>query len=80
MDSLNKYKMFYRTDSVPPVRLFPLRVDQSDKTVVQYKGGYITAWGGEYVLNSSPAMLELAYYSGLGAKNPQGFGTIEMID
>lgn len=77
---VKKYKIFYGTESAPPVRFLPLRVAQSDKTVVKYKGGYITGWGGEYVLKSSPAMLELAYYSGIGAKNPQGFGTIEIID
>lgn len=77
---VKKFKMLYGTESAPPVRLIPLHTGQSDKTVVKYKGGYITAWGGEYMLESSPDMLELAYYSGIGAKNPQGFGTIEIID
>ena len=49
------------------------------KVVTVYKGIYITAWLGRFTLSGQPALLELLYNTGLGAKNAQGFGMFEVL-
>ncbi len=75
----NKYRIFYETDFAPDVTLIPLQVSPSDMTVVKYKQGFVTAFGGKYSLRGDPDIITLAYYSGIGSKNSQGFGTIDTI-
>lgn len=42
--------------------------------VIKFKGGPVNAWDGSYTLSGPSELLEIAYFSGLGAKNSQGFG------
>lgn len=42
-----------------------------------YKGIVIKGWNGEFVLEGSKELINIAYNSGLGSKNSQGFGFIE---
>ena len=58
----------------------PLRVSQKDQKIITYKGTVIKGWMGTYELSGVPeAYLELLYDAGLGAKNSQGFGMVEVI-
>ena len=58
----------------------PHRVNERDKKVVKYKGFVIEAWMGVYELKLPQAFFELAYDVGLGGKNGQGFGMIEVVE
>jgi CRISPR-associated endoribonuclease Cas6 len=58
----------------------PFRVQQKDQKIITYKGTVIKGWLGTYELSGlSEAYFELAYDAGLGAKNSQGFGMVEVI-
>ena len=50
------------------------------KEVTKYKGSYITAWHGAFVLDGNPEVLDFIYNTGLGSKNSQGFGMFELIE
>ena len=57
----------------------PLRVSERDKKIISYKGFSVQAWLGTYELRLPQAYFELAYDVGLGGKNAQGFGMIEVV-
>lgn len=77
---INKYKALYglepKDDSFT---ITPLNKDKLNESVVKYKGIVIKAWNGEFMMKGSPELLQLAYDTGLGSKNSQGFGCIEII-
>lgn len=58
----------------------PLRIRPQDRKVTYYRDTVIEAWMGEYRLELPPTLLELALDTGLGSKNSQGFGMVEVID
>lgn len=61
-------------------RISPLRIRPQDRKVTYYRDTVIEAWMGTYRLELPPALLELALDTGLGSKNSQGFGMVEVID
>lgn len=48
--------------------------------VSMFKETCITGWLGEYQLISMPQVIDLLYQTGLGEKNPQGFGLFDPVD
>lgn len=44
----------------------------------QYKGTWIEAWAGRFRLEGPEPLLWLALHAGLGAKNSQGFGYVDV--
>lgn len=75
-----KYKAFYeRETNGASFSIEPLRVGNRDQKIVDYKGTQITGWTGSYELNGSPELIALAYETGLGSKNSQGFGCFEVL-
>nr|MDO8082524.1 CRISPR-associated endoribonuclease Cas6 [Candidatus Freyarchaeota archaeon] len=55
----------------------PVRAKES---IVFYRGTVIKAWSGEYVLKGSRELMRTVYETGLGSKNPQGFGMFEVVE
>lgn len=49
------------------------------RIVTTFKGVYITAWHGEFLLSGSPRALAFLYNTGLGDRNSQGFGMFDPI-
>lgn len=60
-------------------RVAPLRVGPHDRRVNRFKETVVVAYTGEYALELPPPLFELAYDTGLGSKNAQGFGMIEVV-
>lgn len=56
----------------------PMHVTPEDHHIVLFKGTVIKGWTGQYELLLPAPLLLLAYDSGLGAKNAQGFGMIAL--
>jgi CRISPR-associated endoribonuclease Cas6 len=56
----------------------PVRVRASDEKIVRYKGFIIKGWMGKYHIKGDEELISLAYDTGLGAKNSQGFGMFEI--
>jgi len=65
-------------DPGDPVQVEPLGIGPRSKRLEQYKGTWIEAWAGRYRLSGPEPMLWLALHAGLGAKNSQGFGYIDV--
>ncbi len=58
----------------------PLRISRRDEVIVNFKRTWIKGWLGIYELNFPRLYLELAYTTGLGARNSQGFGMVEIAE
>lgn len=56
----------------------PYRVNSRNERIIIYKDTVIKAWDGLYELRLPEELFMIAYESGLGAKNSQGFGCIEV--
>lgn len=52
----------------------------SQQKIIIYKGTVIKGWLGNYHISGHPKMLKLAYESGIGSKNSQGFGLFELCN
>lgn len=57
----------------------PYRVRNTDLKTVYYKDYVVKGWLGQYLLRGTPELLNIAYDAGIGAKNSQGFGMVEII-
>ena len=56
----------------------PLRVNERDKKVVKYKGFVLEGWMGVYEVKLPGGLFKLVYDVGIGGKNAQGFGMVEV--
>ncbi len=57
----------------------PIRVDKHDLVITRFKGYLIKGWKGVYELNLPPPYFEIAYNTGIGSKNSQGFGMFRIV-
>lgn len=58
---------------------FDIKPLRYKKVLDKYKNFTIEGYEGEFILNIDPYILNVVYDSGLGAKNSQGFGMIEIM-
>jgi len=56
----------------------PYKVSTRNERIVIYKDTIIKGWDGLYELQLPPQLFPMAFDAGLGAKNSQGFGCIEV--
>lgn len=56
----------------------PFKVTSRNQRILLYKGTVIKGWDGLYELSLPPPLFSLAFEAGLGSKNSQGFGCIEV--
>lgn len=56
----------------------PYRVRARDQHIVMYKHTVIKGWSGLFELQAPEAYFRMALDAGLGAKNSQGFGCVEI--
>lgn len=75
----HKYSAFCEETFTGGVKLSVLRCSERDKCVTTFKGTYITGWYGQFMLSGEEDYLEFLYYTGLGARNSQGFGMFKII-
>lgn len=74
-----KYEILYSKACDYPLTITPLFSGNKNERILTYKNFIIKAWGGNYELKGRPELIDVAYNTGLGAKNSQGFGCFEMI-
>jgi CRISPR-associated endoribonuclease Cas6 len=58
------------------VDVIPLKVMER---VVMYKDTIVRGWSGIFSIKGPISLMRIAYETGLGAKNPEGFGMFEVI-
>ncbi len=74
----NKYKAFYNKDA--PCGNFQIKcLHQPKMSVMSYKQTIIKGYSGDFLLSGPIPLLQIAVDSGLGSKNSQGFGCVELI-
>jgi CRISPR-associated endoribonuclease Cas6 len=76
---IHKYEAYY--DKLPTKDDFsisPLNRKKLKERVVIYKGYVIKGWDGEFLIEGSKELMDIAYNAGIGSKNSQGFGCIEI--
>ena len=56
----------------------PLNKHRLRENILIYKNTVIKGWQGEFNIKGSRELLKIAYNSGIGSKNSQGFGCIEI--
>lgn len=54
-------------------------VSNLKESIVIYKGTVIKGWNGIFKISGSDELINIAYDTGLGSKNSQGFGCFEFI-
>ena len=74
-----KWGSVYGTEEKPLLNIRSSENVRYVKRATRFKGTYITAWHGTFILEGSPKFLDFLYQVGLGSKNSQGFGMFEII-
>jgi CRISPR-associated endoribonuclease Cas6 len=80
---MRKWVAFHKCGEPPPlVRAYikPLRVNKRNEVIAIFKGTVIKGWTGIYELQLPEPYFSLAYDAGLGSKNSQGFGMVEVVN
>ncbi len=75
---IKKYIAYFEKE--PKNRYFEITpVSNLKESIVIYKGTVIRGWNGIFQINGFDELINIAYDTGLGAKNSQGFGCFEFI-
>jgi len=83
MANLRRKAAAYLGNEPPPLNggyIKPVRVSKKNEAIVNFKGFWIKGWTGVYELNLPAFYFNLAYDAGLGARNSQGFGMVEVVE
>ena len=76
---VKKYVAIYEKEpQSKEFEIIPIGVKLKDEKIIKYKGFIIKAWMGKFRIRGNPELIKLAYDTGLGSKNSQGFGCFEM--
>lgn len=76
-----KYEAFYKAPADGlALDVVPERVNKSCEKIMNFKDTVIKAWTGVYRLTGSPELLHTVYDCGLGGRNSQGFGMVEVLE
>ena len=78
---IEKYKLIYgHLPSSKDFNIIPNgNQEKKFKHIITYKGTVIEAYAGIYWLKGNPELIKVAYDTGLGSKNAQGFGCWEVV-
>ncbi len=84
MENLQRKMKAYvgEKEDIPPLEnayIKPLKVTKHDLIITRFKNFIIKGWKGVYELSLPPPYFELAYNTGLGSKNSQGFGMFRVL-
>jgi len=77
---IKKYELIYGRSYEGELEIKPLKISQRYRKKIVYRGSLIVAWEGYYTIKGSEDMIRLALESGLGVKNSQGFGMVEVVE
>ncbi len=80
IENLRRKIRAWTGEDVPPegATLRPVKVSNRNLVVARYKGTIIKGWTGIYELDAPEPYFHMALDAGLGAKNSQGFGFVEV--
>lgn len=61
------------------ITIKPFRVSKTNLEIIKFRDFIMKGWMGLYRISGSKTLMKLAYDTGLGSKNSQGFGVFELI-
>jgi len=73
-----KYRAFYGTEP-PAGEVRAKALGRQRMSIINYKGTIIKGYSGKLLLTGPVPLLQLAVDGGLGGKNAQGFGCVEIV-
>ena len=83
LDNLRRKWSALNREGSPPsmgdAYIRPLRVTKRNEVIVKFKETVIKGWTGVYEVSLPEPYFSLAYDAGLGSKNSQGFGMMEVV-
>lgn len=56
----------------------PHKVSKKDEAIIKFKGTWIKGWLGTYRMVASETLFDIAFNAGIGGKNSQGFGMLDL--
>ena len=69
-----KFKLIYHKESgTRELIIEPLNGKKMSEKIIKYKDFIVKGWLGKFKLKGSPDLISVAYDTGLGSKNSQGF-------
>ncbi len=80
LDNLRRKIRAWTGEDIPPdgATFRPVKVSNRNLVVARYKGTIVKGWTGIYELDAPEPYFRMALDAGLGAKNSQGFGFVEV--
>ncbi|WP_416175482.1 CRISPR-associated endoribonuclease Cas6 [Clostridium sp.] len=76
---IHKYEAYYgQSPKDDEFSIQAINQSKLKQRVVLYKGYIIKGWDGEFLIQGSKELMNIAYNAGIGSKNSQGFGCIEI--
>jgi CRISPR-associated endoribonuclease Cas6 len=77
----NKLSTIHDTESIAlNFHIVPTNFDISkNESIVKYKGFIIKGYTGKFHISGSSELMHVAYHTGLGSKNAQGFGMFKIV-
>lgn len=79
-----KWSAYFKTDCQYDIEISPLFKDKSFERIRYFikdqKKTIIKGWKGNYLVNGEPEFLKFVLDAGLGSRNSQGFGFVEVIN
>ncbi|MCL6562814.1 MAG: CRISPR-associated endoribonuclease Cas6 [Firmicutes bacterium] len=76
-----KYRAVHGAEAAMPAGAVHLEpIGQCRERVILYKGGVIKGYTGRFFLEGPLPLVQVALDAGLGSRNAQGFGLVEIID
>jgi len=74
-----KWTALYQEDCPYNLRISPVRLNLCKELIRTFKGIIIKGWTGHFWIEGESAFLEFGLMTGLGSRNSQGFGMVEMM-
>lgn len=79
IDNLSKKLRALTGQEINNGSIKPVSVNEKNQKIIIYKGTVIKGWDGVFELRLPEPLFNLAFDTGLGSKNSQGFGCIEAL-
>lgn len=74
-----KYEIIYNDQPDSKFFIEPLNNEDIKMNIIKYHGIIIKGWMGKYRVGGQPELIRIAYETGLGSKNSQGFGCFALL-
>lgn len=74
-----KWTAFYQEDCPYDLKISPVRLDLCREHIRTFKGFIIKGWTGHFRIEGEPEFLKFGLMTGLGSRNSQGFGMVDVV-